>query len=59
MPEPDYPRIAYEAWAAYQGWKDGDFDDILTWGRLEQPLKDAWEAAIDAAFNAQIPGDAP
>lgn len=56
---PDYARIAYEAWAQHQGWKDGDFDDIPTWDRLEQPLKAAWKAGIDAAFKAQRPGDAP
>jgi hypothetical protein len=59
MPEPHYARIAYEGWAQFQGWKDGDFDDIPTWDRLEPALKDAWEAGIDAAMNAQIPGDAP
>jgi hypothetical protein len=59
MPEPDYPRIAYEAWATHQDWKDGDFDDIPTWERLDHDLQDAWESAIDAAFHAQIPGDAP
>ena len=55
---PDYARIAYEAWALHQDWKDGDFDDIPPWEDLDRDIKDAWDAAIDAAFNAQIPGDA-
>lgn len=55
---PDYAKIAYEAWAKQQGWKDGDFDDIPTWDRLEQDLKYAWCAAIDAVLNALRPEDA-
>jgi hypothetical protein len=58
MPEPQYARIAYEAYVAFHArvgtrvvpaaWQDVPFDE-----------QQAWEAAIDAAFNAQIPGDAP
>jgi hypothetical protein len=58
MPEPDYPRIAYEAWGRALGWILYDVK-ISQWDRLSQEEKLAWEAAIDAAFNAQIPGDAP
>lgn len=59
MTEPDYARIAYTAWAKHQHWQDGDFDDIPTWALLPPDLKAAWEAGIDAAMNALIPGDAP
>jgi hypothetical protein len=64
MLESDYARIAYEAYAAHQPWHaspDGTRGRavLVPWELLPQREKDAWEAAIDAAFNAQIPGDAP
>jgi hypothetical protein len=55
----DYARIAYEAWATQQGWKDGDFADLPPWEELPHELIMAWCAATDAAFNAQLQGDAP
>ena len=58
MPEPDYARIAYDAYVAFHArlgttvipaaWQDVPFDEQQAWG-----------FAIDAAMNAQIPGDAP
>ena len=54
MPEPDYPRIAYEAYVATVTDKPR-----LRWEFLAPHIRRAWEAAIDAAFNAQIPGDIP
>lgn len=56
---PEYARIAYEAWAAHQGWQDGDFLEIPRWDRLETTLRAAWGAAADAVLDAQLPGDAP
>ena len=55
---PDYARIAYEAYAEHQQWKNYQGMPIPAWEIVRQDIKDAWEAAVDAAFNAQIPGDA-
>ena len=59
MPEPDYAKIAYEAWAAHHGGQHRNQVAIVPWDSQPQDMKDAWHAAIDAAFNAHIPGDAP
>ena len=53
---PDYARIAYEAYAEDQQWKNYQGMPIPAWEIVRQDIKDAWEAAVDAAFNAQIPG---
>ena len=55
MPEPDYARIAYEAYAANQPWHvspDGTRGRavLMPWEMLPQGLRDAWQAAIDAAM---------
>lgn len=59
MPEPDYARIAYEAWCAHHLGTHLHGQLMLPWESQPQAIKDAWQAAIDAAFTAQIPGDAP
>lgn len=59
MPEPDYARIAYEAYAKHQGWRDFHGVPLPRWEELLQHIRDGFEAAIDAAFNAQRPGDIP
>ena len=58
MPEPDYARIAYEAYVAFHArcgvqMVPASWDDVPTYEHQ------AWCAAIDAAFNAQRPGDIP
>ena len=59
MAEPNYARIAFEAWCAHHKGKHLNEEVIVHWESQPQEIKDAWEAAIDAAFNALIPGDAP
>jgi hypothetical protein len=55
MPEPDYARIAFEAWCASHRGTHLNQQVIVSWESQPQAVKGAWQAAIDAAFNAQIP----
>ena len=56
---PDYARIAYTAYVAQLERTNAATMPLPAWEDVRQDIKDAWEAAIDAAFKAHIPGDAP
>ena len=57
--EPDYARIAYEAWCAHHLGTHLNGDLILPWESQPQAIKDAWKAAVGAAFQALRPDEAP
>jgi hypothetical protein len=56
---PDYARIAYEAYAAHQDWKNYQGLPIPIWDSVRQDIKDAWDAAMTAVFAAQTFSDEP
>ena len=49
---PDYAKIAYEAYAEHQGWKNYQGNPIPTWDAVRQDIKDAWTHAVDTVINA-------
>lgn len=55
---PDYARIAYEAYAEHQDWKNYQGNTIPTWDDVRQDIKDAWDAAVQAVLNVSSGGGA-
>jgi pSer/pThr/pTyr-binding forkhead associated (FHA) protein len=49
---PDYARVAYEAYAEHQQWKNYQDMPIPTWDGVRQDIKDAWGAATNAVLDA-------
>jgi len=50
-------RIAYEAYAAHQQWKNYQGHPIPSWQDVREDIKDAWDAAAWAVLgaNGKIP----
>lgn len=49
----DYARIAYEAYAQHQGWKNYQGNPIPQWDAVRQDIKDAWDTAVQAVLDVQ------
>lgn len=49
-----YAQIAYEAYAAHQGWKNYAGQPIPTWELVRADIQEAWAVAMDAVFAAQL-----
>ena len=47
----DYARLAYEAYAEHQGWKNYQGNPIPTWDVVRQDIKDAWGAAASKVLD--------
>jgi hypothetical protein len=48
---PDYAKIAYEAYAEHQDWKNYQGNPIPTWDVVRQDIKDAWDAEVRAVLD--------
>lgn len=48
----DYARMAFEAYAEHQDWKNYQGLPIPTWDAVRQDIKDAWEVAIQVVLDA-------
>lgn len=48
----DYAKIAYEAYAEHQAWKNYAGHPIPPWDEVRQDIKDAWDAAVQAVLAA-------
>jgi hypothetical protein len=48
---PDYAKIAYEAYAERQDWKNYQGNPIPTWDVVRQDIKDAWGAAVRVVLD--------
>lgn len=49
---PDFGKMAYEAYAEHQAWKNFAGHPIPPWHEVRQDIKDAWGAAISAVLDA-------
>lgn len=45
------PQTAYEAYAKHQQWKNFQGQPIPPWHAVREDIKQAWVAAISAAFD--------
>lgn len=46
-------QIAYETYAAHQGWKNHEGNPIPPWDEQREDIKAAWRAAIMAALEVK------
>ena len=49
---PDYARIAYEAYAVHQDWKNYAGNRIPFWAEVRHDIKEACDAAVRAVLEA-------
>lgn len=49
---PDYAKMAYEAYAEHQEWKNFQGNPIPPWTEVRQDIKDAWDVALQTVLDA-------
>lgn len=48
----DFAKIAYEAYAEHQGWRNFQGKPIPPWHEVLQGIKNAWAVAVAAVMEA-------
>lgn len=51
----DMGKVAYEAYAAHQAWRNWAGSPLLPWDAVRHDVQDAWRAAADAVYWAVAP----
>lgn len=47
----DLAQVAYEVYAAHQGWKNYQGNPIPPWNDVREDIQQAWGAAVQAALD--------
>lgn len=49
----DFAKLAYEAYAAHQGWKNYQGNPIPQWDEVREDIRAAWNVAVQAVLEKE------